>query len=247
MSRSSEGAATWWWSVAFVLDETDARPLSREEAFSAMHPPGIVRRVSLSDSSIDEPEDVASLKLELQAPNAAAAKQRAENLLLQGRQAVGLPDAIPSIAWITPLTDDDSSSARFLEKAEDLLDDEDELDMAVIAAHIHLEVQVRTLLKHAAEQHGPRWVNVLLKTRGLGNLNNKQTQALIHGLIGFDVTQAPDWEAFKKHHVLRNAIVHEGQDAEPEEARSSVSAVRGLSIELAKATLEALERETPVA
>lgn len=227
-----------WWSVAFVVTETDARPLSRSEAFDAMHPPGIVRRISVSDSSFEEPEDVASLKLELLAPNAAAAKQRAEHLLLQARRAVGLRDAIPSVAWVTPLTDSDSSSARFLEKAEELLEEEDEQDLAVVAAQIHLEVQVQTLLANAAEQHGPEWADVLLGTYGLGNLNNKRTHALIKALLGVDVKQAPEWEAYKRHRVLRNAIVHEGQDAEPDEARSSVAAIRSICIRLADAGLK---------
>lgn len=223
-----------WWSVAFVVDETDARPLSRQEIFEIMHPDG-VRSISVGPSGLDEPEEVASLKLELQASNAAGAQGRAEGLLHRARRAARLPDAIPSVAWVTPLTDDYASSARFLDKAEDLLDDEDEQDMAVVAAHIHLEVQVRTLLGRAAEAHGPEWADVLLNMRGLGNLNNKQTQSLIRALLGVDVKQLDQWEAYRRHHVLRNAVVHEGQDAEPEEAKSSVAAVRAICIQLANA------------
>jgi hypothetical protein len=234
-----------WWSVAFVVDEADARPLGRDEAFEAMHPREIVRSISLSDSGFDEPEDVASLKLELLAPSATAAKQRAEHLLLQGRRAVGLRDAIPSVAWVTPLMDGDSSSARFLEKAEEFLDDEDEQDMAVVAALIHLEVQVQALLTSAAERHKPGNVDALLNTRGLGNLYDKKTRALIKELLGFDVKQAPEWEAYKRHRVLRNAIVHEGQDAEPHEARSSVVAARMLCIRLAKAAMETSNEQPP--
>jgi hypothetical protein len=225
-----------WWSVAFVVDETDSRPLSRQEIFDVMHPPG-VRRISIGPSGIGESEEVASLKLELQAANAIDAKERASSLLHRARRAAGLPDAIPSIAWVTPLTDDNSSSARFLEKAEELLGDEDELDMAVVAAQIHLEVQVRTLIEHTAETDGPEWVDVLMGTKGLGNLNNKQVQALLRALLGIEVTKAPDWEAYKAHSVLRNAVVHEGQDVQPEEAAASVAAIRGLCIYLAEAAI----------
>jgi hypothetical protein len=226
-----------WWSVAFVVDEVDARPLSRQEIFEVMHPPG-VRRISVGPSGIGESEDVASLKLELQAATVSDARGRAINLLQQARRAAGLRDAIPSIAWVTPLTNENSSSARFLEKAEDLLDDEDELDMAVVAAQIHLEVQVRTLIEHAAEVDGPAWVDVLMNTKGLGNLNNKQVQAMIRALLGFDVTEAPEWEAYKRHNVIRNAIAHEGQDVQPEEAAAAVGAIRDLCIRLADAAMK---------
>lgn len=234
MNCDSTGSPVRWWSVAFVIDEVDARPLSRQEVFEIMHPDG-VRSISIGPSGLDEPEEVASLKLELQAPSAVGAQQRAENLLLQARRAVGLLDVIPSVAWVTPLADDYSSSARFLEKAEALLEDEDEQDMAVVAAQIHLEVQVQTLLATAAENHGPEWVSVLLNSRGLGNLNNKLTQSLILALLEVDIKQLPQWEAYKRHNVLRNAVVHEGQDVEPEEARSSVTTVRAICIHLANA------------
>jgi hypothetical protein len=231
--RDGSRTALRWWSVAFVINEGDFGPLSRQEIFEVMHPDG-VRSISIGRSGLDEPEEVASLKLELQASSAAAAQQRAENLLIQARRAAGLQDEVPSIVWITPLTDDDASSARFLEKAESLLA-EGERDLAVVAAQIHLEVQVRTLLSHAAERTGPDWAGVLMEARGLGNLNNKQTQALIKALLGVNVKQMPEWEAYTRHNVLRNAIVHEGQDAEEEEARSSVATVRALGIRLAKA------------
>ncbi len=226
-----------WWSVAFVVDEAEARPISRREIFEVMHPEG-VRRISVGPSGVGESEEVASLKLELQAGNATEAKVRAENLFLQGRRAAGLPDTVPSIAWVIPLTDENSSSVRFLEKAEELLDDEDQSDLAVVAAQIHLEVQVRTLIEHAAEDDGPAWVSVLMQTRGLGNLNNKQVQGLLRALLDFDITSAPEWPGYERHNVRRNAIVHEGQDVEPEEAVDSVTTVRELCRRMAAALRE---------
>jgi hypothetical protein len=127
---------------------------------------------------------------------------------------------------------------RFLEKAEELLDDEDEADMAVVAAQIHLEVQVRALIEHAAEGDGPDWIDVLMQTRGLGNLNNKQIQELIQALLRFDVTSAPEWKNYKRHNVRRNAIVHEGQDVEPNEAVESVETIRDLCQRMAEAALQ---------
>jgi hypothetical protein len=223
--------------VAFVVDDAEANLLSHPAVREVMHPEG-GRRISVGPSAVGESEQLASLKLELQADGATEAKERAEGLLYAGRRAAGLlPDAVAEIAWVTPLSNSASSSARFLEKAEELLDDEDNLDLAVVAAQIHLEAQVRTLLEHAAEDEGPHWIDVLLKQRGLGNLNNTQTRALIVALLGFDVTSSSRWKDYRGHAVRRNAIVHDGQDVLPEEARLSVTTVRALSIELAEAAM----------
>jgi hypothetical protein len=224
--------------VSFVVEGTESYPLSRQEIFDIMHPQG-VRMVGVGPSGIGESEEVASLKLELLASDGKEARERAENLLYQARRAAGLPDRTATVAWVTPLSDEDSSSARFLDKAEELLDDEDEADMAVVAAQIHLETQVRILLSRAVEaDKGPQWVDVIMGTRGLGNLNSQKVQALIRALLGIDVTEAPEWEAYEAHNVLRNAIVHEGQDALQHEAKESVEMVRQLSIRLANAALE---------
>lgn len=69
-----------WWSISFVVDEADARPLSHQEIFNVMHMSG-VRRLSIGPPAIDEPEEVASLTLELQARDAEGARQRAETLV----------------------------------------------------------------------------------------------------------------------------------------------------------------------
>lgn len=221
-----------------MVEEVESYPLSRQEIFDVMYPQG-VRMVGVGPSGIGESEEVASLKLELLASDGQEARERGENLLYQARRAAGLPDRTATIAWVTPLSDEDSSSARFLDKAEDLVEDEDEADMAVVAAQIHLETQVRLLLSRAVEaNNGPEWVDVVMETRGLGNLNSKKAQALIRALLGIDVTQAPEWEAYEAHNVLRNAIVHEGQDALQHEAEASVEMVRQLSIRLANAALK---------
>jgi hypothetical protein len=195
-----------------------------------------VRLLSNGPSGVGESEDVASLKLEIKAPTAVAAKKAAEDLLILGRQAARLPPEVPTVAWVTPLKDDDASSVRFLEKAEWHMDDEDEADMVVVAAQIHLEIQVRTLIEQAAEQDGPEWIDVLMNRRGLGNLNNREVQDLLRALLGIDMTEVPEWEDYKAHNLRRNAIVHEGQNVELAEAEASV-AVRTLCIHMADAAL----------
>jgi hypothetical protein len=226
-----------WWSVAFVITDADSLALSRHDAFDVMHTLD-VRQLSNGPSGVGESEDLASLKLEIRAASATEAKEGAEDLLSLGRSAAGLAAEVPTVAWVTPLRDDAASSVRFLEKAEWHIDDEDEADMVVVAAQIHLELQVRALLEYAAAQDGPEWIDVLMNRRGLGNLNNRQVRDLVRALLGPDVSELPEWEDYKAHSVRRNAIVHEGQSVEPAEAEASVAVVRALCIRLADAALE---------
>jgi hypothetical protein len=232
-----------WWSIAFVTSDADSIALSQHGAFDVMHTEA-VRALSNGLSGVGESEDVASVKLEVKAASAAEAKATAENLLSAGRRVAGLPPEVPTVAWVTPLKDDDASSVRFLEKAEWHLDDEDEADMVVVAAQIHLEIQVRTLIERAAEKDGPEWVGVLMNRRGLGNLNSEQVKDLLRALLGVEISDAPDWKDYKAHNVRRNAIVHEGQSVEPSEARASVKVVRALCIYLADAALRKATKRT---
>jgi hypothetical protein len=225
-----------WWSVAFVISDEDSIALSRHDAFDVMHTEN-VRALSNGLSGVGESDEVASLKLEIAAATAGDAKTAAENLLFLGRQASGLPAEVPTVAWVTPLKSDDASSVRFLEKAEQHMDDEDEADIAVVAAQIHLEVQVRTLIEQAAEQDGPEWIEVLMNRRGLGNLNSRQVKDLLRALLGIDIAGVPEWQEYKAHNLRRNAIVHEGQNVEPAEAKASVNVVRALCIRMANAAL----------
>jgi hypothetical protein len=225
-----------WWSVAFVIGDADSVALSRHDAFDLMHTRD-VRLLSNGPSGVGESEDLASLKLEIRAASAVDAKEAAEELLLVGRRAAGLAPEVPTVAWVTPLKDDDASSVRFLEKAEWHMDDEDEADMVVVAAQIHLEIQVRTLIEQAAEKDGPEWTRVLMNRRGLGNLNDRQVQDLLRALLGINITEVPEWQDYKAHNVRRNAIVHRGQNVEQAEAEASVAVVRALCIHMADAAL----------
>lgn len=45
-----------WWSVSFVVEEDEARPLSHQEIFDVMHPKG-VRMIGVGPSGVGESED----------------------------------------------------------------------------------------------------------------------------------------------------------------------------------------------
>lgn len=219
------------WSVGLVIDDAELGPLSASEIVQTMYLPGVVHGMVFGWSVIDSEGDKAGLKMVVSATDAAAAAGRAENLLFWARRAAKLPTATVPVAWVMPLREGEESSDRFIDHAKDLLEGETP-ELASVAAHIHLEVQVRALLEHAQRETE---VEVTLQDRGIGNLNSPKCRAVVRDLLGVDVTQSTYWPEFEKSVVRRNAIVHEGEAIDEDQAKATVAMVRGLVTELAEA------------
>jgi hypothetical protein len=218
------------WSVRFVVEEDDAGPMSGAMSWAASDD---VPRLAIG-SPLPGEEGPAHFTVELRASTADAAEDRAKALVLRIRRAARLPDAVLPVAWVAPLLEDEASSHRFLDEAKSLLQSE-QFEMAVVAAHIHFELQVRTLLRNAADRAQERWAQRFVDTRGVATLGTDQSLATVQLLLGEDVTQAPEWPAFRAHLTRRNAVVHEGQVVGRPEAAASIEVVRELWIRLANA------------
>lgn len=210
------------WSVSLLLDEADAGPMSGAIPW----PLEDVRELRIG--SVPGVSDLPSMTVELRASSAEMAEDRARSIARQIRRAAGLPDAILPLAWVAPLKEDEASSNRFLDQASELLESEF-FELAVVAAQIHLELQLRVLLRRAVEALGsPRWAQRLLVTRGLTTLGNDLSYAIVELLLGVDVTQLPEWTRFPAHLKRRQAIIHEGQAVGEKDAAESVEVVRNL-------------------
>jgi hypothetical protein len=101
------------------------------------------------------------------------------------------------------------SSQRFLEQAKEPFDDES-FKMAVVATQVHFELQVRTLLRRAAENTEGQWAGRLTSRRGHATLNTDCGKAGLEVLLGVDPNQTPEWEEYSAHVTRRNGVVHEG-------------------------------------
>lgn len=60
------------------------------------------------------------------------------------------------------------------------------------------------------------------------NIGNTKVSRLYVALAEDDIKQANFWAAFIAHTELRNALVHDGVEATPEQARASLEAVSAL-------------------
>ncbi len=221
-----------WWSVKLRVEEDELGPIT------GMPDPAVIRgmrHVRFGGYSSDDVDDPPSVTFELQAPDSAVAEDRAQSVAAQLRRAVKLPEALLPIVWLAPIGADDASS-RFLDEAQDLIHSE-QYALAVVAAQIHFEVQLRVLLEEAAGKDLPRWAARLLKDRGIAELKRPPSLAAIELLLGVDVTQLPEWQRFNAHIDRRNDVVHRGQAVGLNQAKESVAVVRELWTRLADAGL----------
>lgn len=182
----------------------------------------------------DELEDTPFVTLELRATDAHAAEKLAQELVAFSLDEAGLEASLLPVVWVAPLGESSESSHRFLEQAKELFQSE-EFDLAVVAAQIHFELQLRLLLERAAARAGNRWARRLVKNRRVAALANDVSKASVQLLLGIDVTESRHWPEFNAHLSRRNAVVHEGQSVGSKEAAASIRVVQALWAVLAEA------------
>lgn len=182
----------------------------------------------------DEPEDTPFVTLELRATNADAAEKLAQELVAFSLGEAGLKTSLLPVVWVAPLSEGSESSHRFLEEAEDLFESE-RYELAVVAAQIHFELQVRLLLERAATRADNRWATRLVKNRRVAALANDVSKASVQLLLGMDVTESRHWPEFSAHLSRRNAVVHEGRSLGSTEAAASIKVVQAMWAVLAEA------------
>ena len=228
----SPGGDEKWWSVKLRIKEGDLNKMS------SLWAPDFVeaRHIQFGGSNSDPEADPPSLTFELLAADFTQARERAQTAVHRMRRALKLPDAVSPVVWLAPIGEDDASS-RFLDQARDLISEES-YGLAVVAAQIHFEVQLRALLIEAAGEDPPRWAKRLLAERTVAELRRDSSLAAVELLLGVDVTQLPEWPAFRNHLERRNDVAHRGQAVEKEHAEASLRVVKGLWVNLAEAARE---------
>lgn len=227
------------WSVGLVVDLGEAQALSSDEVMDAMHPPEVVG-LSIGPDVWDELDGPQRVTFLLYAKSGREAEALARLLAGRGQKKAGIPWKTLEVAWASPRPDP-SAGENMLREAEYLLD-EGKYGLAVVAADIHLETELRANLRRAADVASPAWVPLLIEIRGAMNIRSRQGQAMIRHLLDIEVTELPEWRAFTAHVTRRNAIVHEGQAIERREAAASVATIRSVSRRLALAGREAEAR-----
>jgi hypothetical protein len=224
MTRAEPG-----WSVRLLLDEEESVALSHPDTWPIDHS---VERMIIGGFAGDEVEGSPFVTIELRAPSANTAEELAQQLVRASVEEAGRGRVRP-VVWVAPLGDEPDGH-RFLEQAKFLFGSE-QFDLAIVAAQIHFELQLRLLLERAAVRADNRWACRLTKNRRVTALGNDVSQASVQLLLGVDVTESQFWPGFKAHLQRRNLVAHEGASMGSNEASASIKVVQALWAQLAEA------------
>jgi hypothetical protein len=183
-------------------------------------------------------EDEPYITFVLSAQQPEEAERLAQSLAYNMRNDADSATPLP-VAWVAPLRKDDPDSHRFLEQAKELFDEE-RYDLAVVAAQVHLELQIRTLLERVAERGAPGWAKRLVKLRPWAALGRSDpAKGVVEALLGIDPSDTPEWPEIAAHFQRRHGVVHEGQQIERGDAFRSIAAVQSFWARLADAARQA--------
>jgi hypothetical protein len=180
-------------------------------------------------------EEVPYITYELYADTPEEAEDLAQRLATFSLMETELkPPERFTVVWAAPLRDEPESSHRFLEQAKDLFGSA-QFELAIVAAQMHFEIQVRLLLDRAAVRAGTPWAKRLTKYSRVATLSNDVSTASVQLLLGSDATASPLWPEYVAHLKRRNAVVHGGRTMTSGDAASSIKVVQSLWASLAEA------------
>ena len=212
------------WSVRLVLDDGEVGPLTRQ-LFSALGTgidQTVIPRVIGRDGSDEgEPDTVT---FEVTANTARDARIFAQHRLGEMRRRAGLRLNQAEIVWVARLSDDvRADSLRFLSVAKQLANDENP-EMAVVAAQMHLEVQVRIMVEMTMATEPSSLLHAIA-----GRLkwapHDPWLQPILEHIYDVKLDESPAWNAYLAHITRRNHVVHRGQSIDDVAAKESIEAI----------------------
>jgi hypothetical protein len=103
---------------------------------------------------------------------------------------------------------------------------EERFEMAVVAAQIHLEVQVRVLVEMTAEASSSSLLAAVISGQRRWAPHERWLQPILEALFGTRMADCPAWADYIDTHVpRRNAVVHSGQEIDSDSAKASLDTV----------------------
>jgi hypothetical protein len=212
------------WSVRLVLGEGEAGPISR--GFMAVAGPEI-HQASIGRDPNQEEDEPDTITFEIDGVDANDARVRCQHKLGELQRHAGLPVRQAPVVWVARLSDEPTSSLRFLSEAKTLVGDE-QFEMAVVAAQIHLEVQVRVLVEALATSQPPSVLSAVIAGQHRWAPHERWLHPILDALFGVKMTDSPAWSEYNAHVSRRNSIVHRGQAIDAASAKASLNAVSEL-------------------
>jgi hypothetical protein len=209
------------WSVRLALEEAHAGPVSGV-AMAAMG--AGVHNISIGRPFIHEEDEPVTFTIELEALSAKDARLIGQHKLGELHKLAGLPVRESPVVWVARLSEEHASSLPYLDQARDFLEGE-LFEMAVLAAQVHLEVQVRLLVQMTAETLSSPVLDAVISRQNRWAPHERWLRPVLEALFEVKMSDYPRWADYEAHIQRRNAVVHGGQEIDADSARTSLDAV----------------------
>jgi hypothetical protein len=198
-----------------------------------------IRGITLAGPGAEVDDGSDTVTFELDAPDACHARILSQHWLGEASRKSGLRVEQARVIWVAPLLASTRSSHRFIEMARSLAEDEETVDLAVVAAQIHLELHVKALINRAVAQDVSPLRDVLVEDDGhTWGPQHPMVKALLRGLFGVEPAKTyRRWREYTDHLKRRNAISHRGQTVSMADAEASIAVVEDLWMWLNAAAL----------
>ncbi len=175
------------WSVRLSLEEREAGPISSVMVYALQSD---VHGMTIGRRAIDQADEPGAFTVEIDGADPDDARVRAQHLLGELQRRANITVRQAPVIWVARLSDDHPSSLRFLSEAESLIGNEHN-EMAVVAAQIHLEVQVRVLVEAAVKAGSKDAPGVVLDERRVWSPHDRFVQAILAALFDVAVKDYP--------------------------------------------------------
>jgi len=189
-----------------------------------------VRGVALARPEAEFDDGSETVTFDIDAPDARGARILAQHWLGEAHWISGLPVEQARVIWVAPVLASPRRSHRFIDMARTLVEDEATVDLAVVAAQIHLELHVKALITSAVADDVSPLRRVLIDDDGhTWGPQHPMAKALLKALFGLEPAKDyPRWREYTDHLKRRNAISHRGQDVSRPDAEASIAVVDDL-------------------
>ena len=186
-----------------------------------------IRGITLAGPRAEFDEGSDTVTFELDAPDARRARILAQHWLGEGSRKTGLPVEQARVIWVAPVLAAPRSSHRFIDMARTLAEDEATVDLAVVAAQIHLELHVKALITSAVTEDISPLRRVLVDDDShTWGPQHPMVKSLLRALFSVEPAKDyPRWQEYMDHLKRRNAISHRGQDVSVADAEASIAVV----------------------
>ena len=189
-----------------------------------------IHGIALRGPAAEVDDGSHTVTFELEARDSRVARIVAQHWLGEASRKSGLPIEQARVIWVAPGCRSRAVGHRFIEMARTLVEDEETVDLAAVAAQIHLELHVKALITSAVVDDVSPLRRVLIEDDGdTWRPHHSMARALLKALFSVEpATEYARGQEYQDHVKRRNAITHRSQTVSLDDGAGLIAVVDDL-------------------